>query len=127
MTLREKAEAYAQSQHPDGKGQQPVVDAYERGDAAHTCHAIECEKPVPPRMLMCARHWGMLPNDHKKAIWRTYRPGQERNHALVTDAYLLAQARAVLVVAEIEDRDVATRMRQWDQIAAIAQRLGTTP
>lgn len=45
----------------------------------HTCHAEECETAVPPRMLMCARHWRMVPKPLQDAVYATYRPGQEND------------------------------------------------
>lgn len=44
---------------------------------SHTCHAPDCNRRVPPRMLMCAPHWGALPAKIQRAIWREYRRGQE--------------------------------------------------
>jgi len=44
----------------------------------HLCHhPTFCEKPVPPQLLACKRHWFMLPEAIRKLIWRTYRPSQE--------------------------------------------------
>lgn len=60
---------------------------------SHTCHAEGCKRPVPPRMFVCRMHWGKLSEPLKKAIWREYRPGQERdkNPSL---RYLAVQALA---------------------------------
>lgn len=44
----------------------------------HHCHAEGCIVVVPPRLLMCARHWAMVPVDLQQAVYQTYRPGQER-------------------------------------------------
>jgi len=44
---------------------------------AHTCHAIGCSVPVPPKMFMCKKHWSMVPKSLRDAIWANYRPGQE--------------------------------------------------
>lgn len=43
----------------------------------HDCHASGCSLPVPPRMLFCRKHWGMLDERLKVAVWSEYRPGQE--------------------------------------------------
>ncbi|OBK92615.1 hypothetical protein A5646_03295 [Mycobacterium sp. 1245499.0] len=43
----------------------------------HACHALRCTTPVPPKTLMCGRHWRMLPRSMRAAIWVNYRPGQE--------------------------------------------------
>lgn len=43
----------------------------------HRCHATGCREEVPPRLLMCAHHWWMVPKEIRKRIWVHYRPGQE--------------------------------------------------
>lgn len=68
---------------------------------AHTCHAIRCGKTVPPKLLMCARHWRMVPRALQNEIWATYRPGQERDKK-PSAAYLEVQQRVVRFVAERE-------------------------
>lgn len=45
-------------------------------DQPHHCHATGCEIPVPPRMLMCKRHWLWVHPLLRKEVFRTYRPGQ---------------------------------------------------
>ena len=45
----------------------------------HLCHHPTCETAVAPEMLACKRHWFMLPEAIRKQIWRTYRPGQEKD------------------------------------------------
>lgn len=43
----------------------------------HFCHAHGCPTIVPPRLLMCLKHWRMVPRDTQRLIWKYYRPGQE--------------------------------------------------
>jgi hypothetical protein len=43
---------------------------------AHTCHAIGCTRVVMPELLMCGRHWRMVPRLLQKLVWAHYRPGQ---------------------------------------------------
>lgn len=43
----------------------------------HLCHAKGCTIPVPPKMLMCKRHWYMVPINIQRKVWLHYRPGQE--------------------------------------------------
>lgn len=43
----------------------------------HTCHWPGCETSVPPSMWGCRPHWFSLPKVLRKAVWATYRPGQE--------------------------------------------------
>lgn len=42
----------------------------------HRCHAKGCPVPCAPELLMCSRHWNMVPFDLQQQVWRTYRPGQ---------------------------------------------------
>ena len=42
----------------------------------HHCHACGCAVSVPPEMLMCRRHWFMVPKRIRDRVWNTYRPGQ---------------------------------------------------
>ena len=63
----------------------------------HHCHAYGCEKSVPPKMLMCLKHWRMVDPKIQKAVWATYVPGQEITKT-PTRAYMLAQRSAVWAV-----------------------------
>lgn len=47
--------------------------------AIHECHAKGCLVRVAPRLLMCHRHWYMVPRATRIAILNTYRRGQERD------------------------------------------------
>ena len=63
----------------------------------HLCHAHGCRKAVPPKLLMCLKHWKMLPKNFQDDIWATYVPGQEIQKN-PTKEYLKAQHRAVIMV-----------------------------
>lgn len=69
--------------------------------SAHLCHARGCEAHVPPRYLMCARHWRMVPKPLQHAIWATYRPGQERTKD-PSPAWATASRAAIAAVAALE-------------------------
>ncbi len=69
--------------------------------SAHWCYAEGCEVEVPPRMLMCLRHWRMVPRDLQDAIWRTYRPGQEIDKC-PSEEYMVAQRRAIAAFSALE-------------------------
>lgn len=60
----------------------------------HKCHAEGCLVSVPPKLLMCARHWRMVPQGLKLAVWRHYRPGQEIDKN-PTEEYLAAARAAI--------------------------------
>jgi hypothetical protein len=68
---------------------------------AHTCHAEGCSTKVPPKLLMCARHWRLVPKDLQSRVWATYRPGQEVDKR-PTAEYLAAAQAAIDAVAELE-------------------------
>ena len=62
--------------------------------AKHTCHAHGCTVEVPPKMFMCKPHWFALPKKLQRAIWREYRPGQERDK-MPSARYMAVQQLAV--------------------------------
>lgn len=61
-------------------------------DRPHTCHWPGCNTQVPPAMWGCKRHWFMLPKHIRDEIWRTYRPGQEKDMDPSDDYMKAAQA-----------------------------------
>ncbi|MGL5935872.1 MAG: hypothetical protein ACRCZI_09660 [Cetobacterium sp.] len=67
----------------------------------HTCHADGCELAVPPKMLMCRRHWYMVPKHLRDDVWDTYEPGQEQRMD-PTEEYLAAAQAAIDAVATKE-------------------------
>ena len=69
---------------------------------SHTCHATNCEVPVPPTMFMCKQHWFMLPKNMRDAIWDTYRIGQCDDWD-ISHAYANAARAAVRLIAQRED------------------------
>lgn len=69
----------------------------------HLCHALGCQVAVPPKLLMCRRHWFMVPRELQRGVWAEYRPGQEVDKN-PTSEYLLAAHRAVLAVAVKEGK-----------------------
>ncbi len=42
----------------------------------HRCHARGCLTQVKPEMLMCLRHWRMVPRKVQRAVCHHYRHGQ---------------------------------------------------
>jgi hypothetical protein len=82
----------------------------------HTCHALTCDVPVPPKMLMCKRHWSMVPKHLRDRVWATYQIGQERRDGgpLPSEAWHHAADAAICAVACKEGRPhkcVARRSR----------------
>lgn len=46
----------------------------------HDCFATGCNKQVEDEMLMCLRHWRMVPADIQREVWRTYRDPERDGH-----------------------------------------------
>ena len=68
------------------------------GKSPRVCHALHCSRATPPRMLMCRKHWAMVPRAQQIEVWRHYRPGQEEDKRPSIE-YLAAATAAVLAVA----------------------------
>lgn len=64
----------------------------------HYCHAIDCDEEVPPAILMCKRHWYMVPKEIRDLVWKYYVPGQEARKD-PTKKYLAIMQRAINAVA----------------------------
>lgn len=69
----------------------------------HLCHARGCEVSVDPKMLMCAPHWGLVPQRLQAQVWATYVAGQETRKD-PSPEYLEAATAAIAAVAEREAR-----------------------
>lgn len=69
----------------------------------HTCHAEGCDAEVAPKLLMCGRHWRMVPGLLRARVWATYREGQEVDKK-PSQAYMEAQRAAIEAVALREGR-----------------------
>ncbi len=74
---------------------------------AHHCHAKGCRERVEPKLLMCPRHWRMVPRNLQAEVWRTYRAGQEIDKR-PTREYLDAADAAINAVAAKESPKTAT-------------------
>lgn len=78
----------------------------------HHCHAIGCETPTPPRLLMCPAHWRQVPAELQAAVRRAFNPrqcvlGPER--VPPSSAWIAASARARAHVARLEGRELAVK------------------
>lgn len=69
----------------------------------HICHARDCKVAISPTLLMCMKHWRMVPGSIKARVLDHYRAGQTVDKK-PTHAYLEAAQDAVRAVAEIEER-----------------------
>jgi len=70
----------------------------------HLCHAVGCPVEVPPSLLMCRKHWYMVPADLRCAVWREYRRGQEIDKQ-PSEAYLRVMYQAIRAVAKKEVKE----------------------
>lgn len=90
---------------------------------SHHCHALACERPVPPRLHMCAPHWRTVPKPLQRRLWAAYKPGQERRKD-PSPAYLRAAAACVRAVAEAEGQPedaIAFEVGMYESWAQMAE------
>lgn len=75
-------------------------------------------------MFACREHWYRLPQEFRDAIWREYRPGQERDKR-PSERYLAVQcaARAMLASDRAEFERLAADALVW-RMAAFWSRSG---
>lgn len=71
---------------------------------SHKCAAFNCQEIVPDRMLMCRRHWYMVPTRIRNDVWRHYKPGQESGKTEASLAYRYAIGEAISAV-RIKERN----------------------
>jgi hypothetical protein len=68
----------------------------------HTCHAIGCSEEVPPKKLMCLRHWRMVPDELKVKVYEAYVVGQ-CDTKKPSRIYLEYARRAITAVRQAEE------------------------
>lgn len=79
--------------------------AFAPDDPGHRCHLPGCERHIHPRLLLCDRHWRLVPVELKRAVWHHYQPGQETRKD-PSPAYREAARQAVAaVVAQEEEKE----------------------
>ncbi|HSH71578.1 MAG TPA: hypothetical protein VK974_00850 [Methylophilaceae bacterium] len=69
----------------------------------HTCHAINCSKTVQPKMLMCLKHWKMVPAETQLKVWKLYRPGQEIDKQATAEYIEVAK----LAIEQVHQKELA--------------------
>lgn len=69
------------------------------------CMAKDCTRKVPNYLLMCPRHWKLVPKHIQTIVWRFYQPGQEDGKATPSRPYWEAVKMAVKAVAKAEGKD----------------------
>jgi hypothetical protein len=72
--------------------------------SGHHCHAFGCTTPCRPTLLMCARHWSMVPKDIQAEVYSTYKKGQCDTKTPSRD-WIKASLKARLSVAQQEKHE----------------------
>lgn len=79
---------------------------------SHHCHANDCPVITSPAMLMCARHWRMVPKAMQARVWSTFKARGGVSDAPGSWAdYYEACADAVEYVAFQEGKPIANTYR----------------
>lgn len=69
----------------------------------HTCHVLGCIEPTPPKLLMCLRHWRMVPKNLQAAVNTAFRNGQCEREIRPSKEWIAAARSAIQSVqAELE-------------------------
>ncbi len=68
----------------------------------HKCHAYLCEKPVQPRMLMCKKHWTMVPAEIQARVKDNFIPEQCSGKIRPSMEWLKAAREAINHVTKAE-------------------------
>lgn len=68
---------------------------------SHDCFAYGCFCRVPSHMLMCRRHWAMVPQDIKQKVWAEFRA---KGSAFGSEGHLQACQEARDAVARQEGK-----------------------
>ena len=91
--------------------------------ADHTCHALGCRNPCPPRHLMCGACWSHVPADLQREVYRTVGargPTCDASWA----PWWRAQARAIAHVAHLREPHERRRdayIEKADKFAAMLE------
>lgn len=67
----------------------------------HSCVALECSNPIPPGLLLCRKHWRILPDAAKALVKKHYDP-EKVGAADPGMEHELAVSIAVAIVKEAE-------------------------
>jgi hypothetical protein len=67
------------------------------------CPVPGCQKAIAGRMLLCPKHWRLVPKVLQKAVWELYVPGQEADRSLVRPGYMKAMSEAVAAAEEADE------------------------
>lgn len=68
----------------------------------HTCHAYKCEVEVRPSLLMCKKHWEMVPKEIQSRVLQHFNPKQCEKFRRPSMEWLKAAREAVNFVTKAE-------------------------
>lgn len=92
----------------------------------HTCHALGCKSPCPPRNLVCSACWSLVPHDIAQEVYRTV-----KLRGGYVDAswapWWRAQARAIAHIARMNPSSLPHVAKWLDRELAFADRLERRP
>ena len=89
---------------------------------SHHCHALGCNAPCPPRMLMCRACWSKVPRTLQSEVYATV----GLRHQVVNETWApwwRAQAKAIAHVAFLREPNVEKRDRYLERELAFADKL----
>jgi len=79
-------------------------------DGLHECAATGCTRRLSHRMLMCTRHWRMVPPALQKALYGAYKAERGGGgRAVITDEYAAAVRECVRSVQITEAHNASVR------------------
>lgn len=67
---------------------------------AHECAATGCSARLPHRLLMCAKHWRLVPGPLQSKLYRAYRKADTTGRAVLSQLYVDAVAERVAAVED---------------------------
>lgn len=89
----------------------------------HHCHANDCPTPTPQSLLMCAKHWRLVPREMQSRVYQTFRM-RSSSPGTSPDSwadYYEAAADAVEHVARLEGKPTDNSYRRmvpkWRELA----------
>lgn len=75
----------------------------------HYCYANRCKVKVPQEMLMCYKHWQLVPEWLKDKVWKSYQPGQ------FSEGYIKAISLAKDYVGHIELENAINKRKKYNR------------
>lgn len=80
------------------------------GNGQHHCAVGDdlCKRVISTRLLMCPKHWRMVPGELQSALWRAFRARSDHDRLPVLSRSYL-EAREACIVAVREKIAIATR------------------